>query len=70
MLRDGGMGPLRRKTHWEAPPSLDDDVDVLKDYVSSCLEKTAETLEDEMPVGDQFSCIWSGGADTEECCFQ
>lgn len=70
MLREGGMDPLRRKTHWEAPPSLDDDVDVLKNYVFSCLEKTAETLEDEMPAGDQFSCIWSGGADTEECFFQ
>lgn len=53
---------------WEAPPSMDDDVAVLKDYVASCLEKTRETHEEELD-GDPFSCIWTG-MDTEECCFQ
>ena len=70
MLREGGMEELRSKTHWEAPPSLDEDVDVLKDYVSSCLEKTDQTIEEDMPAGDPFSCIWYDGTDAEECYFE
>ena len=70
MLREGGMNELRSKTHWEAPPSLDEDVDILKDYVSSCLEKTTQTIEEEMPSGDPFSCIWHDGTDAEECYFE
>lgn len=55
---------------WEAPPSMDDDVAVLKDYMASCLEKTRETYEEELD-GDPFSCIWSEmDMDTEECHFQ
>lgn len=68
MLREGGIESLRGKTHWEAPPSLDDDVTILKQYVSSCLEKTAETIDEEIQ-GDPFSCIWHGG-ETEECYFE
>jgi hypothetical protein len=69
MLREGGMDALRGKTHWEAPPSLDDDVTVLKDYVTSCLDKTAEVIEDEAANGDPFSCIWYG-SETDECYFE
>jgi hypothetical protein len=70
MLREGGQEDLRTKTHWEEPPSMDDDVDVLKKFVASCLEKTAITHEEELPAGDPFSCIWHGSGDTEECYFE
>ena len=65
MLRDSS-GTARAKV-WKAPPSLHEDVDVLKEYVASCLEKTAEH-EDELN-GDPFTCIWLG-MDAEECYFQ
>ena len=70
MLREGGKEDLRTKSHWEVPPSMDDDMDVLKEYVASCLEKTTETYEEEMPEGEPFGCIWHGGGDTEECYFE
>lgn len=67
MLREGGMDGVRGRSHWEEPPSIDDDVTVLKDYVASCLEKTAETIEDELH-GDEFGCIWHGH--NQECYFE
>ena len=67
MLRSSGDIATANKK-WEDPPSLDDDVSVLKSYVASCLDKTAETFEDEID-GDALSCIWHG-VDTEECYFQ
>lgn len=69
MLREGGEEDLRTK-HFEAPPSLDADVDVLKDYVTSCLAKTTETYEEEMGESEPFGCIWHGGVETEECYFE
>mmetsp|Transcript_13570 Transcript_13570/g.38884 ORF Transcript_13570/g.38884 Transcript_13570/m.38884 type:complete len:413 (+) Transcript_13570:122-1360(+) len=65
MLKSTTQTPM---TTWEKPPSLDDDVAVLKDYVASCLEITAEHL-DEAEEGSEFSCIWTG-AETEECYFE
>jgi hypothetical protein len=67
MLRECGASPSLGIKEWSSPPSMGDDVRVLKDYVFSCLEKTAETVEDEMH-GDPFSCIWHGV--DEECYFQ
>mmetsp|Transcript_18268 Transcript_18268/g.50708 ORF Transcript_18268/g.50708 Transcript_18268/m.50708 type:complete len:227 (-) Transcript_18268:139-819(-) len=67
MLREGGASSVKDKT-WEEPPSMDDDVNILKDYVASCLEKTTETIEEDL-LGDTFSCIWHG-AETEECYFE
>lgn len=64
MLREIGEA----ETTWEEPPTLDSDTKVLKDYISSCLEKTAEVEEEDLS-GDAFSCIWTGG-ETEECYFQ
>ena len=64
MLREIGEA----ETTWEEPPTLDSDTKVLKDYISSCLEKTAEVVEEDLS-GDAFSCIWTGG-ETEECYFQ
>jgi hypothetical protein len=68
MLRESGASPSLGVKEWSSPPSLSEDVKVLKDYVSSCLEKTAETLEEDLRE-DQFSCIWHGN-DSEECYFQ
>jgi hypothetical protein len=65
MLRSSSAASLSSQKTWEDPPSLNDDVSVLKNYVASCLDKTHETFEDEAHAG----CIWSGG-DAEECYFQ
>jgi Cyclin D1 binding domain len=68
MLRESGASTVAPRPLWVEPPSMDADVKVLKEFVSSCLEKTAEAEEDELS-GDSFSCIWSG-MDAEECYFQ
>lgn len=69
MLRESSAASvIGVRTNWEgAPPSMDDDVHVLKQYVASCLERTKETVDEEF-AGDPFSCIWHG--DTEECYFE
>lgn len=68
MLREIGAAAITPFKSWEEPPTLDSDVNVLKDYVSSCLEKTTESVEEEMG-GDAFGCIWTGG-ETDESYFQ
>lgn len=68
MLRESTAGPAVGAKFWDSPPSVDDDVTVLKAYVASCLDKTSEDVEEELE-GDAFSCIWHG-MDTEECYFQ
>lgn len=69
MLRESSAAnAIGVKKAWVAPPSLDDDVTVLKEYVASCLERTSESVEEDLQ-GDPFSCIWHG-MDTEECYFQ
>jgi len=67
MLRECGAASIAPAKSWTKPPTMDENVDVLKDYANSCLEKTTET-EDDLS-GDPFSCIWTGD-DTEECYFQ
>jgi Cyclin D1 binding domain len=68
MLREcSALSTGGARTSWDAPPSLDDDVMVLKQYVASCLERTKETVEEELQ-GDPFTCIWHGN--TEECYFE
>lgn len=68
MLRESGASTISPPKTWEEPPTIDSDVEVLKDYVSSCLEKTAEGFEEDESNGkDPFGCIWTGG---EECYFQ
>lgn len=67
MLRDGGGADLKDKT-WESPPSVEDDVSVLKDYAAHCMERTSEAIDEELK-GDAFGCIWHG-MDAEECYFQ
>jgi len=67
MLRDGGVASLKDKS-WEAPPTLDDDINVWKVYATHCLERTEETFEEELS-GNEFGCIWEE-ADAEECFFE
>ena len=69
MLRESSAAPALGTKTWDTPPSVDDDVTVLKDYISSCLEKTAQTFEDEFHSSDPLSCIWHD-AGTEECYFE
>ena len=68
MLRESSAAAAVGAKVWKTPPAMDADVTILKEYVTSCLEKTTETVEDELK-GDEFSCIWHG-MDTEECYFQ
>eukprot|EP00980_Cylindrotheca_fusiformis_P011863 scaffold2817_cov130-Cylindrotheca_fusiformis.AAC.18 len=67
MRKSGSTSSFGLKT-WSNPPSMNDEVEVLKEYVSSCLARTAETVEEDFH-GDPFTCIWHG-VDTEECYFQ
>jgi hypothetical protein len=68
MMRESGASSSLGLKAWSAPPSLDEEVQVLKDHVSSCLERTTETVEEDLH-GDPFSCIWHG-VGTEEFYFQ
>jgi Cyclin D1 binding domain len=48
MLRDHGVVPLRSTAkHFTVPPSLDDNVEVQKEFVTRCMEMTDEVLEDD-----------------------
>ena len=67
MLREA-QGNVSTK-EWKEPPSVNDDVQVLKDYVASCLQRTHEAHDEADLSGDTFSCIWHG-MDTEECYFE
>lgn len=68
MLRDSGVGPLRSRS-FDAPPSLNEDVDTLKSYAARCMEVTQE-YEDELSIMDSptLSCIWHDSSD--ECYFE
>jgi hypothetical protein len=68
MLRESSAAVSMGTKSWETPPSVDEDVTVLKDYISTCLERTKQTFEEEFH-GDPLSCIWHD-AETEECYFQ
>jgi len=68
MLRESGATSITPAKSWEKPPEIGSSVDILKEYIHSCLEKTTEAEEDDLN-GDPFSCIWTSG-DTEECYFQ
>jgi hypothetical protein len=68
MLRENAISTGTGPKSWESPPSIDADVEVLKDFAASCLDLTTEDVEESLD-GDPFSCIWHG-VDTEECFFQ
>jgi len=67
MLRDGGVASLKAKS-WDEPPSIDDDVKILKDFAAQCFEKTEENIDEDL-LGNEFGCIWHQ-ADAEECYFE
>lgn len=69
MLRDEGAATLSPKIWSQAsPPSMDDDLHILRQYAAHCYEITTESIEEELE-GDEFGCIWHG-MDTEECYFE
>lgn len=69
MLRDSGQSDLRTAGQaFDAPPGVEDAVDVQKDFATRCLEKTDE-YEDDYADGDAFGCIWESPA-MEECYFE
>jgi len=68
MLRESSSAAATRSKSWDFPPSIDEDVQVLKDFASTCLDLTSDDVEESLH-GDPFSCIWHG-VDTEECYFQ
>jgi len=68
MLRESSSPVGTRSKSWESPPSIDEDVQVLKDFASTCLDLTTDDAEESLD-SDPFSCIWHA-VDTEECYFQ
>ncbi|GAX19941.1 hypothetical protein FisN_1Lh588 [Fistulifera solaris] len=68
MLRESGIGPLRSRS-FDEPPSLNDDVDILKSFAARCMEVTQE-YEDDLSIMDSptLSCIWHDSS--EECYFE
>lgn len=65
MLRDGGEMGLRAGKSFEAPPSMDDNINLQKDFAAKCLEMSHEYHEEDVSLG----CIWDSD-DTEECYFE
>jgi len=71
MLRENGVAPLRvpGDKFAGAPPSIEDDIDLQKEFAMRCLEITDE-FEDELAFeSDPMGCIWHD-AETEECYFE
>ena len=68
MLKSGGVLPLRSPQSFDEPPSMNEDVQIQKEFVARCLEVTDEH-QDEIGGEDDFSCIWTG-TQTEECYFE
>ena len=52
MLQESGATTVARGRTWDAPPSMDADVNTLKEYVSSCLEGYIEAVAS---IGEQPS---------------
>lgn len=70
MLRDGGISEFRSGAKpFDAPPSLDDNVNTLKDFATRCLEVTGE-VEDDRGEYNFESCIWSSDPDSDVCYFE
>jgi hypothetical protein len=68
MLREGGGVSLENSSWSDSPPTMDDELEVLKSYAAHCLEVTTEAIEEDL-MGDEFACIWHG-MDAEECYFE
>lgn len=70
MLREGGGASLTAGVGLEVP-GLDASHRVQTDYVSRCMEVTADAYWDELNEGkvSPFSCIWHGD-DVDNCYFE
>lgn len=68
MLRDSGASSVKAAVE---PPTMDDDVEKMKEYATRMLEATTATMEDDYLEGktNPFGCIWHDEA-TEECYFE
>jgi hypothetical protein len=74
MLRDQGAVPLRSSSvSTAAPATMDDQLNVQKEYVMRCLEMTDEVFGDDLDMqlddATGLSCIWRGN-DSDECYFE
>lgn len=67
MLREDGDSPFRSNRSYDKPPASDACIDTLKDYATSCLEKSIECFEG--VDGEGYNCIWVD-SDSEECAFE
>jgi hypothetical protein len=67
MLRDNGVS--RIYSEFPAPPTLEDDVQIQKDFVMRCLEITHDH-EDEYEGNNAFGGIWNWNNEMEECYFE
>eukprot|EP00977_Amphora_coffeiformis_P011695 scaffold2829_cov147-Amphora_coffeaeformis.AAC.3 len=65
MLREAGVSPLRAHKSFAVPPSLDDNVELQKDFVTRCFEKTEEHEDEHVLMG----CIFHEH-DSTECYFE
>jgi len=73
MLKDGGSSEVNRSVRgWdgEAPPTMDADDHVLREYAHHILQVTSETIEDEFDGVAPVGCIYYDGDEADECFFQ
>lgn len=68
MLRDDGVGPLRAPRMFDRPATVDDDLELQKNYAARCLEMTHELEEDRDGDNTPLGCIWHDA--TDECYFE
>lgn len=66
MLREAGVSPLRAHKAFDAPPSMDQSVDILKDFATRCMERTDEIEDDHVTMG----CMFRDFDSPEEGCFE
>ena len=65
MLREAGVSPLRAHKSFLVPPSVDDNVELQKDFVTRCFEKTEEQEDEHVLLG----CIFHE-LDSDVCYFE
>mmetsp|Transcript_3521 Transcript_3521/g.5456 ORF Transcript_3521/g.5456 Transcript_3521/m.5456 type:complete len:385 (-) Transcript_3521:182-1336(-) len=68
MLRNSGVHTLKEKGWGEKPPTVDDDIGVLKEYAHHIMEVTHSTMDDDLNGAESLGCIWH--SDEDECYFE
>ena len=66
MLREAGVAPLRTPKAFPVPPTLDDSIDIQKEFAQRCLEKTDEIEDEQIALG----CIFHDEENPGECYFE